>query len=168
MVSLPLNGPGGQTGRSAPGQYVYWICMAHPTQETLVAKPGMKIPADFSRESFTEFVVWARRRKMMAALLCPSAACSQRWGSGAFYRECWAHMPCICIAAFNSVGCTLLPLTLKSLLRIVTNIVLFTTLHTHGCEPRSNFCNTITRPCKPLPNFYNEECGWLFGWLLVI
>ena len=78
MVSLPLNGPGGQTGRSAPGQYVYWICMAHPTQETLVAKPGMKTPADFSRESFTELVVWARWREMMAALLCPSAACSQR------------------------------------------------------------------------------------------
>ena len=168
MVSLSLKGPGGQTGRSAPDQYVYWICMAHPKQETLVAKPGLKILAEFSCESFTEFVVWARRRKMMAALLCPSAACSQRWGSGAFYRECWAHMPCICIAAFNSVGCTLLPLTLKSLLRIVTNIVLFTTLHTHGCEPRSNFCNTITRPCKPLPNFYNEKCGWLFGWLLMI
>ena len=78
MALLPLGGPGGQTGRGAPGQYVYWICMAHPTQETLVAKPGMKTPADFSRESFTEFVVWARRRKMMAALLCPSAACSQR------------------------------------------------------------------------------------------
>ena len=57
MVLLPLNGPGGQTGRRAPGQYVYWICMAHPTQETLVAKPGMKTPADFSRESFTELVV---------------------------------------------------------------------------------------------------------------
>ena len=57
MVLLPLNGPGGQTGRSAPRQYVYWICMAHPTQETLVAKPGMKAPADFSRESFTELVV---------------------------------------------------------------------------------------------------------------
>ena len=54
---LPLSGPGGQTGRGAPGQYVYWICMAHPTQETLVAKPGMKTPADFSRESFTELVV---------------------------------------------------------------------------------------------------------------
>ena len=57
MVLLPLNGPGGQTGRSAPGQYVYCTCMAHPTQETLVAKPGMKTPADFSRESFTELVV---------------------------------------------------------------------------------------------------------------
>ena len=57
MVLLPLNVPGGQTGHSAPGQYVYWICMAHPTQETLVAKPGMKTPADFSRESFTELVV---------------------------------------------------------------------------------------------------------------
>ena len=100
MVLLSLNGPGGQTGRSAPGQYVYWICMAHPTQETSVAKPGMKTPADFSRESSTELVVTvhsscgvqleevacflrngfgqARRRKMMAALLCPSAACSQR------------------------------------------------------------------------------------------
>ena len=85
MAVLPVNGPGGQTGRGAPGQYVYWICMAHPTQETLVAKPGMKTPADFSRESFAEFVVWARRRKMMAALLCLSAACSQRWGSGVFY-----------------------------------------------------------------------------------
>ena len=57
MALLPLSGPGGQTGRSANGQYVYWICMAHPTQETLVAKPGMKTPADFSRESFTELVV---------------------------------------------------------------------------------------------------------------
>ena len=57
MVSLPLNGPGGQAGRSAHEQYEYWICMAHPTQETLVAKPGMKTPADFSRESFTELVV---------------------------------------------------------------------------------------------------------------
>ena len=57
MVLLSLNGPGGQTGRSAPGQYVYWICMAHPTQETLVAKPGMKTPADFSRESVTKLVV---------------------------------------------------------------------------------------------------------------
>ena len=34
-----------------------WICMAHPTQKTLVAKPDMKTPADFSRESFTELVV---------------------------------------------------------------------------------------------------------------
>ena len=49
MGLLPLSGPGGQTGRSANGQYVYWICMAHPTQETLAAKPGMKTPADFSR-----------------------------------------------------------------------------------------------------------------------
>ena len=57
MVLLPLNGPGGQTGRNTPGQYVYWICMAHPTQETLAAKPGMKTPADFSRESFTELVI---------------------------------------------------------------------------------------------------------------
>ena len=56
MVS-PLSGPGGQTGRSAPGQYMHWICMAHPTQETLVAKPGMKTPADFSREYFTELVI---------------------------------------------------------------------------------------------------------------
>ena len=71
MVLLPLSGPGGQTGRGAPGQYVYWICMDHPTQETLVAEPGMKIPADFSRESFTELVVWARRRKMMAPH-CPA------------------------------------------------------------------------------------------------
>ena len=56
MVS-PLSGPGGQTGRSAPGQYMHWICMAHPTQETLVAKLGMKTPADFSREYFTELVI---------------------------------------------------------------------------------------------------------------
>ena len=54
MALLPLSGPGGQTGRGAPGQYMYWICMAHPTQETLVAKPGMKILAEFSRESFTD------------------------------------------------------------------------------------------------------------------
>ena len=27
------------------------------------------------------------------------------------------------------------------------------------CEPRPNFCNTITRPSKPLPNFCNEKCG---------
>ena len=57
MVSLPLNGPGGQTGRGAREQCMFWICIAHPTQETLVAKPGMKTPADFSRESFTELVV---------------------------------------------------------------------------------------------------------------
>ena len=78
MALFPLNGPGGQIGRSAPGQYVYWIGMAHPAQKALVAKPGMKTTADFSRESFTELVAWARRRKMMAALLCPSAPCSQR------------------------------------------------------------------------------------------
>ena len=41
MALLPLSGPGGQTGRSANGQYVYWICMAHPTQETLVAFGGL-------------------------------------------------------------------------------------------------------------------------------
>ena len=57
MALLPFNRPGGQTGRSAPGQYVYWICMAHPTQETLVAQPGMKTPADFGRESFSELFV---------------------------------------------------------------------------------------------------------------
>ena len=40
-MALPLSGPGGQSGRGTPGQYVYWICMAHPTWETSVAKPAI-------------------------------------------------------------------------------------------------------------------------------
>ena len=55
-MALPLSGPG-QRGRGVPGQYVYWICMAHPTPETLAKKADIKTPADFSRESFTELVV---------------------------------------------------------------------------------------------------------------
>ena len=55
-MALPLSGPA-QRGRGVPGQYVYWICMAHPTPETLAKKADIKTPADFSRESFTELVV---------------------------------------------------------------------------------------------------------------
>ena len=52
-MAWPLSGPGGQTGRGTPGQYVYWICMARPMQAALVAKPGMKTPVDFTKLDVT-------------------------------------------------------------------------------------------------------------------
>jgi hypothetical protein len=45
-----LEGPP-QEGRGQNGQYVYWICMVFPSDET-VATHGCKTPADFDRQSF--------------------------------------------------------------------------------------------------------------------
>ena len=45
----------------------------------------------------------------------------------------------------------------KTLVRVRTSPPCLVTALT--CEPRPNFCNTITRPCKPLPNFYDENGG---------
>ena len=47
-----------QRGRGVQGQYVYWICMAHPMPET-VEKLGLKVPSDFDRHSFSQLVVKA-------------------------------------------------------------------------------------------------------------
>ena len=45
-----------QRGRGYNGQYVYWITQAHPTAES-VRKLGLKVPGDFSRQSFGELTV---------------------------------------------------------------------------------------------------------------
>ena len=47
-----------QKGRGVQGQYVYWITMSHPLDET-VARLGLKVPGDFSREEFSKLVVEA-------------------------------------------------------------------------------------------------------------
>ena len=52
-----LDGPP-QAGQGSNGQYVYWITMAFPSEET-VAEHGMKTPADFDRESFRQIVAEA-------------------------------------------------------------------------------------------------------------
>ena len=52
---LQAKGPA-QEGRGVHGQYVYWICMAMPRQETILAR-GIKRPTDFDRDSFRELIV---------------------------------------------------------------------------------------------------------------
>ena len=52
-----LDGPP-QGGQGQNGQYVYWICFAFPSEET-VAEHGIKTPADFSRQTFREVVAEA-------------------------------------------------------------------------------------------------------------
>ena len=52
-----LEGPP-QQGRGQNDQYVYWICMVFPSEET-VATHGCRTPADFTRESFREACVEA-------------------------------------------------------------------------------------------------------------
>ena len=47
---------GPQQGRGRPGQYVYWITMAHPSQAT-IARLGIKAPSDLTRDSFRSLVV---------------------------------------------------------------------------------------------------------------
>ena len=37
-----------QSGRGVKGQYVYWVCMAHPKPET-VESLGVKVPGDYTR-----------------------------------------------------------------------------------------------------------------------
>lgn len=59
--NLPLTGPL-QKGQGVAGQYVYWICMAHPFAETVEAQ-GVKIPDDFTRDTFRELIVEAQRHQ---------------------------------------------------------------------------------------------------------
>ena len=49
-----LDGPP-QQGQGQNGQYVYWVCMVFPSDET-VAEHGVKTPADFTRTTFREMV----------------------------------------------------------------------------------------------------------------
>ena len=49
-----------QSGRGVQGQYVYWVCMSHPKQET-VERLGVKVPGDFTREQFSSLMVKAHR-----------------------------------------------------------------------------------------------------------
>ena len=56
-IALPLDGPR-QHGRETQGQYVYWICMPHPLDET-VERHGIKKPSDFTRQTFREMMVEA-------------------------------------------------------------------------------------------------------------
>ena len=55
IMPLTLDGPW-QLGQGQNGQYVYWVCMAYPTPET-VQNHGVKIPDDLDRESFRVAVV---------------------------------------------------------------------------------------------------------------
>ena len=57
MAALRLDGPA-QQGQRANGQYVYWMCMACPSEETVAAQ-GIKAPSDFTRETFREACVAA-------------------------------------------------------------------------------------------------------------
>ena len=41
--------------QTVQGQYVYWITMSHPKEET-VRRLGLKVPSDFSREEFSKFL----------------------------------------------------------------------------------------------------------------
>jgi hypothetical protein len=52
-----LDGPP-QGGQGSNGQYVYWICMVFPTEQT-VAEHSVKTPADFDRETFRQVVAEA-------------------------------------------------------------------------------------------------------------
>ena len=45
-----LDGPP-QQGQGQNGQYVYWVCMVFPSDET-VAEHGVKTPADFTHTTF--------------------------------------------------------------------------------------------------------------------
>ena len=49
-----------QMGRGVQGQYVYWVCMAHPKPET-VGRLRLKVPSDFSREAFSDLMIKAHR-----------------------------------------------------------------------------------------------------------
>ena len=49
-----------QGGRNAPGQYVYWITMVHPKEET-VQRLEVKTPSDFTREEFCQLMVVAHQ-----------------------------------------------------------------------------------------------------------
>jgi len=47
-----------QAGRGVQGQYVYWITMSQPKPET-IEQLGVKVPADFTRDEFSELIVKA-------------------------------------------------------------------------------------------------------------
>ena len=49
-----LEGPP-RGGQGSNGQYVYWICMAYASDQTIAR--GAKTPADFDRKTFCETVV---------------------------------------------------------------------------------------------------------------
>eukprot|EP00959_Pyramimonas_sp_CCMP1952_P293632 6141101-Pyramimonas_sp.AAC.1 len=57
MAAPRLDGPA-QRGPGHNGQYVYWMCMACPSEETVAAQ-GIKKPNDFTREAFREACVAA-------------------------------------------------------------------------------------------------------------
>ena len=47
-----------QRGWGFPGQCGYWVCIAHPKEET-IQRLGLKVPGDFTREFFSELMVKA-------------------------------------------------------------------------------------------------------------
>ena len=55
-VAVEPTGPP-QIGHGRKRQYVYWITMSHPLEET-VQRLGLLVPESFSRGQFNEFVVW--------------------------------------------------------------------------------------------------------------
>ena len=57
MAGLTFDGPP-QRGQGQNGQYVYWLCMACPSEETVAAQ-GIKAPSDFTRDTFREACVAA-------------------------------------------------------------------------------------------------------------
>ena len=59
--NLPLTGPT-QKGQGVAGQYGYWICMAHPSAETVEAQ-RVKTPDDFIRDTFRELIAEAHRHQ---------------------------------------------------------------------------------------------------------
>ena len=63
-TTLATDGPTGppQTGRGSVGQYVYWITMSCPTDET-VARLGLRRPREFTREEFAALMVKAHGEK---------------------------------------------------------------------------------------------------------
>ena len=52
-----FSGPA-QAGQGCNGQYVYWITMSFPSEET-VAEHGVKTPTDFDRDAFRVLVAEA-------------------------------------------------------------------------------------------------------------
>ena len=53
-----LDEPAGplQRGRGVPGQYMYWATQSHPSEENA---QQLRLPTEFTRESFCEFIVKA-------------------------------------------------------------------------------------------------------------
>lgn len=69
---LPVDDESGPTepnqeGRGVHGQYLYWVTMPTPRDES-VAALGLKRPADFTRKEFGELVVQVHEELAMEIL----------------------------------------------------------------------------------------------------